>query len=98
MGRAAIRETPRKRQAMNAPHPPPRLRPDEGTIAAVTAELHKRYGNRVVTSLAVRQQHGHTTTWVENQPPDLVVYPQSTEEVAEIVRLCAGYAVPVVAF
>jgi D-lactate dehydrogenase (cytochrome) len=83
---------------MNAPHPPPRPRPDEATIAALTAELHKRYGNRVVTSLAVRQQHGHTTTWVENQPPDIVVYPQSTAEVSEIVKLCAGYAVPVVAF
>jgi len=83
---------------MNAPHPPPRPRPDDSTIAALTAELHKRYGNRVVTSLAVRQQHGHTTTWVENQPPDIVVYPQSTAEVSEIVTLCAGYAVPVVAF
>src|SRR5215208_7983913 len=83
---------------MNAPHPPPRPRPDDETIAALTAELHKRYGNRVVTSLAVRQQHGHTTTWVENQPPDIVVYPQSTQEVSETVRLCVGHAVPVVAF
>src|SRR4051812_20214824 len=83
---------------MNAPHPPPRPRPDDATIAALTAELHKRYGNRVVTSLAVRQQHGHTTTWVENQPPDIVVYPQSTAEVSEIVKLCAGYEVPLVAF
>src|SRR5215210_5651721 len=83
---------------MNAPHPPPRPRPDDATIAAITAELHKRYGNRVVTSLAVRRQHGHTTTWVENQPPDIVVYPQSTAEVSEIVRLCAGYEVPLVAF
>ena len=40
---------------MNAPHPPPRPRPDDATIAAITAELHKRYGNRVVTSLAVRR-------------------------------------------
>jgi D-lactate dehydrogenase (cytochrome) len=83
---------------MNAPHPPPRRRPDEAAVAAVTAELHKRYGNRVVTSRAVREQHGHTTTWVPNEPPDVVVYPQSTEEVAEIVRLCAGHKMPVVAF
>ncbi|HEX8666230.1 MAG TPA: FAD-linked oxidase C-terminal domain-containing protein [Beijerinckiaceae bacterium] len=83
---------------MNAPHPPPRLRPDEAVIAAVTAELHKRFGNRAVTSRAVREQHGHTTTWVPNQPPDIVVYPQSTEEVSDIVRLCAGHGVPVVAF
>jgi D-lactate dehydrogenase (cytochrome) len=52
----------------------------------------------VVTSLAVRQQHANTLTWVENQPPDIVVYPQTTEEVAEIVRLCAASKVPVVPF
>jgi D-lactate dehydrogenase (cytochrome) len=73
-------------------------RPGEDAIATVTAELTKRYGNRVVTSLAVRQQHANTLTWVENQPPDVVVYPQSTEEVSEIVRLCAAAGVPVVAF
>ncbi len=83
---------------MNAPLATPRPRPDDATIAALTGELQKRYGNRVVTSLAVRQQHANTLTWVENQPPDIVVYPQTTEEVAEIVRLCAASKVPVVPF
>jgi D-lactate dehydrogenase (cytochrome) len=83
---------------MNAPLATPRPRPDDATIAALTGELQKRYGNRVVTSLAVRQQHANTLTWVENQPPDIVVYPQTTEEVAEIVRLCAAAKVPVVPF
>jgi D-lactate dehydrogenase (cytochrome) len=83
---------------MNAPLTAQRSRPDEATVAAITAELHKRFGNRVVTSLAVREQHGHTTTWIPNQPPDVVVYPESTEEVAEIVRLCSAYEVPIVPF
>jgi D-lactate dehydrogenase (cytochrome) len=83
---------------MNAPVAPPRPRPDEATVAALTAELHKRFGNRVITSHAVRQQHGHTLTWVPNQPPDIVVYPQSTEEVADIVKLCDAHTVPVIAY
>jgi D-lactate dehydrogenase (cytochrome) len=83
---------------MNAPLATPRARPDEATVAAVTGELTKRYGNRVVTSLAVRQQHGHTTTWIPNQAPDIVVYPQSTEEVAEIVKICAAHRMPIVPF
>jgi D-lactate dehydrogenase (cytochrome) len=83
---------------MNAPHPVPRLRPDDATVAVVTAELHKRFGNRVVTSLAVREQHGHTLTWIANQPPDIVVYPQTTQEVSEIVRLCGAHGMPVVPF
>jgi D-lactate dehydrogenase (cytochrome) len=83
---------------MNAPYPTPALRPDEAAIGRITAELTKRFGNRVVTSRAVREQHGHTTSWTPNQPPDLVVYPQTTEEVATIVRLCAEQRVPVIAF
>lgn len=66
----------------------------EKTIAA----LASMFGNRVVTSQAVREQHGNTLTWVPNQPPDAVVFPQSTEEVQQIVRLCATNDVPVIPF
>ena len=83
---------------MNAPHPTPRLRADEATIAVITTELQRRFGNRVVTSLAVRQQHANTLTWVENQPPDIVVFPHTTEEVVDIVRLCAPHGMPMVPF
>ena len=62
------------------------------------AALATRYGNRLATSQAVREQHGHTTTWIDNQPPDAVFFPQTTEEVQEVVRLCAAERVPVVAF
>jgi D-lactate dehydrogenase (cytochrome) len=68
------------------------------TIAAAIAGLTATFGNRVVTSAAVCQQHGHTTTWVENQPPDAVLFPQSAVEVQQAVRICAGYKVPVIAF
>jgi D-lactate dehydrogenase (cytochrome) len=64
----------------------------------LTQELAALFGNRLVTSLAVRQQHGHTLTWIPNQPPDAVVYPESTEEVSSIVKLCAKHGVPVIAF
>src|SRR3954467_15640843 len=83
---------------MNAPQPTPRFRPDDATVTAITAELQKRFGDRVVTNLAVRRQHGHTLTWIENQPPDLVVYPQTTAEVSEMVRLCAAHGMPLIPF
>src|SRR5215208_5865038 len=83
---------------MNAPQFYPRSRASESAVVAVAAELTKRYGNRVVTSTAVRQQHGHTLTWVENQPPDVVVYPHTTAEVSDIVRLCAARGMPVIPF
>ena len=85
-----------------APHDSPVsaavLPPSPAVIATVTQALAARFGNRLVTSLAVRQQHGHTLTWIPNMPPDAVVFPQSTEEVSEIVKLCSANGVPVIAF
>src|ERR1700728_281296 len=71
---------------------------DRSAAAAVIAALAARYGNRLSTSPSMREQHGNTTTWVANQPPDAVVFPQTTEEVQRIVRLCAAERVPVIAF
>src|SRR5262249_35408671 len=47
---------------------------------------------------AVREQHANTTTWGANEPPDGGVFPQSTEGVQPIVRICADHRVPVIAF
>ncbi len=73
-------------------------RPSPETIETVTRALAAMIGNRLVTSQAVREQHGHTLTWTPNQPPDAVVFPHSTDEVSEIVKLCAKHAVPVIAY
>ncbi|MCO4055584.1 MAG: FAD-binding protein [Bosea sp.] len=67
-------------------------------IEAVRQELAAMVGNRLVSSLAVRQQHANTLTWIENQAPDLVVYPQDVSEMSRIVKLCAAHDVPVVPF
>ena len=68
------------------------------SIASAVRDLTARFGNRVVTSLAVREQHGNTVTWIPNQPPDAVVYPQSTEDVQDIVRICAKHRAPIIPF
>src|SRR6185295_9312424 len=68
-------------------------------IAAAVTELTATFGNnRVVTSQAVREQHGHTTTWHKNQPPDAVVFAQGAEDVRQIVRICARHGAPVIPF
>ena len=71
---------------------------DPKAVAAVVRELAARFGNRLVTSQAVREQHGNTTTWIANEPPDAVVFPQDTADVQEIVRICAAQRVPVIPF
>ncbi len=71
---------------------------NSAAIEKAVAELTAAFGNRVVTSQAVREQHGNTVTWIANQPPDAVIYPQSTEDVQQIVRICAANAVAVIPF
>ena len=67
-------------------------------IEAAVAEFLAAFGNRVVTSHAVCEQHAHTTTWLPPEPPNAVFYPQSTTDVQQAVRICAHHAVPIVAF
>src|SRR6187402_1790196 len=69
-----------------------------GAIKKTVAALTAAFGNRVVTSQAVREQHGNTVTWIANQPPDVVVFPQSTEEVQQIVRICAENGVAIIPY
>ena len=69
-----------------------------GAIGNAVTELTAAFGNRVVTSQAVREQHGNTVTWIANQPPDAVVYPQNTEEVQQIVRICEANGVAIIPF
>ncbi|MEA2934577.1 MAG: hypothetical protein QOD74_1223 [Variibacter sp.] len=75
-----------------------RAQVDEAPHAAAIRELTAAFGNRLATTLAVREQHANTTTWVAGEPPDAVVYPQSTEEVQQAVRICAKHRTPVIPF
>ncbi len=60
--------------------------------------LGQSFGDRLQTGVAIREQHGHTTSWLENQPPDAVAFPRTAAEVAEIVRICAEHRAPVIPF
>jgi D-lactate dehydrogenase (cytochrome) len=73
-------------------------RPSKQTLEIVIAALTQRFGSRAATGEAIRAQHGHTRSYLETQAPDIVVWPDTTEEVAEIVTLCAQYAVPLIPF
>ncbi|MDO6520766.1 FAD-linked oxidase C-terminal domain-containing protein [Shimia thalassica] len=71
---------------------------NETGIASVLGVLKQRFGEKFQTGQAIREQHGHTTTWIRTQAPDAVVYPQNSDEVAEVVKVCAEHKVPVIGF
>ena len=70
-------------------------RPLPDTMAAT---LRERFGDRFSTAQAVRDHHGRDESPFPAIPPDAVVYAHSTEEVAEVVRLCAQNKVPLIPF
>ncbi len=69
-----------------------------GDLSGALERLSERFHNNLSTAQAVREQHGHTMTWHENLPPDAVVFAQSVDDVAEVVKICAAHRVPVIAF
>jgi len=71
---------------------------NETGIETAVGILKQRFGDRCQTGLSIREQHGHTTTYIENQMPDAVVFVQSTEEVSDLVKVCAEHKVPVIPF
>ncbi len=64
----------------------------------VAADLRAILGDRVSTSAAVRAHHGKDASYHAPHDPDFVAFPRSTDEVAEIVRVCAHHRVPVVPY
>lgn len=72
-------------------------RNEEG-IALALPLLKQRFGERFQTGQSFRDQHSHTTTYLPSQRPDGVVFAESSEDVREVVRICAKHRVPVVPF
>lgn len=71
---------------------------DPKSKEAAIRDLAAAFGNRLVTSQAVRAQHGNILTWIPNQPPDAVVFPQSTADVQQAVGICAKHKMPIIPF
>jgi D-lactate dehydrogenase (cytochrome) len=86
---------------MNAPTALSHLAPDvhqRATPDALIAELQQRFGAQCSTALVVREQHGRDESVYEVPPPAAVVFAQSTQDVADAVKLAAKYKVPVIPF
>src|SRR3569833_1673027 len=73
-----------------------KLPPD--VVAALVSDLNAHFGNKIATSQAVREQHGHTLPWLRNAPPDAVLFAESTQDVVDAVKICARHDAPIVPF
>jgi D-lactate dehydrogenase (cytochrome) len=82
--------------ALAQPHlPPSQSRP---VPVALLDDMKRRFGTQFSTAQVVREQHGRDESAFSLPPPDAVVFAQSTQDVADAVRLAAQHKVPVIAF
>ncbi len=70
--------------------------PAEST--ALADRLQEVLGDRVSINPSVREQHGRDEGYHAAQSPDVVVFPQSTEEVSAVVGICAAHRKPIIPF
>ena len=65
---------------------------------AAIASLQQLLGNRLSTAASIREGHGKDASYHPCVPPDAVAFAQSTEEVSEIVKICARHKLPLIPF
>jgi D-lactate dehydrogenase (cytochrome) len=66
--------------------------------ASLLASLREFLGDRLSTAAAICAQHGKDESYHAPYSPDAVAFAHTTEEVSAIVKLCAEYKTPVIAF
>lgn len=71
---------------------------NDAAIDVAISVLKQRFGEQLQTGKSLREQHAHTTTYIPSQLPDAVIFAESTEEVQDIVLVCAQHKVPVIPF
>jgi D-lactate dehydrogenase (cytochrome) len=81
---------------MNHPVQPAALKkpfPEELLVALISI-----FDDRVSTARAMREHHGSDESSYDPMPPDAVVFAQTTDEVAQVVKLCGIHGVPVIPY
>ncbi|MEN9545026.1 MAG: hypothetical protein RLZZ598_1859 [Pseudomonadota bacterium] len=74
------------------------LRAPRPLPAPMLTALQARFGERCVSRLAVREQHGRDESPFDVPPPELVVFCESNDDVVFVVALANRHAVPIIPF
>ena len=82
---------------MNAPIPSHLFAP-RAIPAPMLDALKARFGDRCSAAMAVRVQHGRDESPLDAPPPERVVFCESTDDVADVLKLADEHAVPVIPY
>ncbi|RXN21926.1 putative D-lactate mitochondrial [Labeo rohita] len=70
-----------------------------GAVERVISAFRSVSGDEGVSvGLAVREQHGKDESVHRCQPPDVVVFPRSVEEVSALAKICHHHQLPIIPF
>ena len=65
-------------------------------IAAAITEIKALLGQRMNTSQSMRDLHGQNEAYFDHMPPDGVAFAHTTQEVSDIVKVCAKHNCPII--
>jgi len=68
------------------------------TADTAFAALARRLGGRASRAAAVLAAHGASESYHAAHAPDIVVFPQSTDDVVGVVEICAAHRLPIVPY
>jgi D-lactate dehydrogenase (cytochrome) len=85
--------SPRPKSSTNYDTPDAKAR-----VAQAIEQLRSMFGERLSVGTSVREQHGRGEAFAYGYPPDAVIWPLTTTEVSEVVKVCNELRVPVIPF
>lgn len=73
-------------------------REDNGQREAGLLRLEERFGKQATRGRDVLAQHSHDESFHLPGEPDLVIFAESTEDVADCLAICSSHLIPVIPF
>lgn len=68
------------------------------SIESAIVELKAKFGDQFSQNRSVLDQHGQNESYYPITPPDAVLFPRNTQDVSDIVKICAAHDCPVIPF
>lgn len=72
--------------------------PDGGATETALARLTQVLGSRVTRAAGILADHGRSEAYHAALPPDLVAFPETIEDVRDIVAICRELRLPIIPF
>ncbi|MFZ9532536.1 MAG: FAD-binding oxidoreductase, partial [Ilumatobacteraceae bacterium] len=76
----------------------PNSQEDEGQREAGLIRLEERFGKQATRGHDVLTQHSHDESFHLPGQPDLVIFAESTKDVADCLAICSKFLIPVIPF